>query len=90
MVTRPQDMSVDELANAINMPIGSEPQQTAKAEIARRLMVDQQQVKDAQIAADAAERNGWYMLASVVVALGAAIASAWSAYFAYLSVVNAH
>jgi hypothetical protein len=84
MVTRPQDMSVDELANAINMPIGSEPQQTAKAEIARRLMVDQQQVKDAQIAAanasvrsaDAAERNGWYMLASVVVALGAAIASA--------------
>jgi hypothetical protein len=94
----PKKMSLDDLANAMGMPPGSEPRQTAEAEIARRQMTDQQLVKDAQIAAaraqelaanasvrsaNAAERMGRYMLASVVVALVATIVLALSTYFAF-------
>jgi hypothetical protein len=72
MAKQPKDMSYDELAQEMNTRADSLRHLTAKAEMARR-------------AALQARRNGRYMLASVIVAAIAALASACSAYFAYLS-----
>jgi hypothetical protein len=52
---------------------------TAKAEITRRQTAAQLDATRATV------RNANYMLVSVIVAAGAAVASAASAYFAYLS-----
>jgi hypothetical protein len=75
MAKRPQDMSYDELAQEMYKRPDSLDHLTAKAEMARRAAVQDRW-------------KGWLMLASVVVAALAAIASAFSAYFTYLNVVT--
>jgi hypothetical protein len=75
----PQAMSLAELAQEMNKRADSLDHLTAKAEITRRQT-------EAQLEATrATTRNANYMLASVIVAALSAIASAVSAYFAYLS-----
>jgi hypothetical protein len=68
----PKDMSYDELAQDMYKRADSLDHLTAKAEMARREALQVQ-------------RNNNYMLASVIVAAIAALASMFSAYFAYLS-----
>ena len=72
MAKDPIQMSFDELAQDLYKREDSLDHLTAKAEMARR-------------AALQARWNGRCMLASVIIAALAAIASAVSAYFAYLS-----
>jgi hypothetical protein len=72
MAKDPRQMSFDELAQDLHKREDSLDHLTAKAEIVRR-------------AALQARWNGRCMLASVIIAALAAIASAVSAYFAYLS-----
>jgi hypothetical protein len=71
MSKEPKEMSYDELAQEMWKREDSLPHLQAKAEMARR-------------AALQARFNGWIMLTSVVIAFLAALASACSAYFAYL------
>jgi ABC-type transporter Mla subunit MlaD len=79
MAKRPQDMSLDELAQEMNKREDSLDHLTAKAEITRRQTAAQLDATRATIS------NAKYMLACVIVAAIAAMASAASAYFAFLS-----
>jgi hypothetical protein len=72
MAKEPNQMSYAELAQEMCKREDSLPHLTAKAEMARR-------------AAEQARWNGRCMLASVIIAAIAAIASACSAYFAFVS-----
>ena len=72
MPKEPKDMTYDELAHEMYKREDSLPHLTAKAEMARR-------------AALQARWNGRCMLASVIIATFAALTSAGSAYFTYLS-----
>ena len=75
MAKTPKKMSYDELAREMYKREDSLDHLTAKAEMARR-------------AALQARRTGRYMPASVITAAIAAIASAVSAYYAYLNSIN--
>jgi hypothetical protein len=79
MAKRPQDMSLDELAQEMWKRADSLDHLTAKAEMMRRQTVAQLDATQATVS------NAKYMLASVIVAAIAAMASAASAYFAFLS-----
>ncbi len=72
MPKEPKDMSYDELAQEMWKREASLEHLQAKAEMARRAAVQ-------------ARFNGWVMLASTIIALMAAAASACSAYFAYVN-----
>jgi hypothetical protein len=72
MGKHPKDMSYDELAQEMWKREDSLPHLQAKAEMARR-------------AALQARQNGRYMLASVIIAAIAALLSAASAIFTWLS-----
>ena len=75
MAKAPKDMSYEELAQEMCKRENSLDHLTAKAEMARR-------------AALQARFNGRVMLASVIIAMLAAIASACSAYFAYIAATS--
>lgn len=74
MAKRPQDMTYDELAQEMYKRADSLDHLTAKAEMARRAAVQ-------------GRWKSYMMLASVIVATIAATASAFSAYYTYLSVI---
>jgi hypothetical protein len=71
MAKEPKEMSYGELAQEMWKREGSLEHLQAKSEMARRSAMQ-------------ARFNGRIMLASVIIALFAALASACSAYFAYL------
>ncbi len=75
MAKEPKDKTYDELAQDMCKREDCLEHLTAKAEMTRRTAVQ-------------ATWNGRYMLASVIVAAASAIASAFSAYYAYLSVLK--
>jgi hypothetical protein len=85
-MTEMQDKTLDQLAVDMYTRADALPHLMAEAEIARRLAVAQLDAAKAMVDTAAyTKRNANYMLASIVVALMAAIASAASAYFAYLT-----
>jgi hypothetical protein len=75
MAKSPQDMTYDELAQEMYKRPDSLDHLTAKAEMARRAALQDQ-------------KRSRIMLASVIIATLSAIASACSAYFAYLSAIG--
>lgn len=75
MAKEPKEKTYDELAQDMCTRADSLPHLTAKAEMARRAAVQDQW-------------KSWIMLASVIVAAISATASAFSAYYTYLSVVK--
>lgn len=84
MAKAPQDMSLAELAQEMCKREDSLDHLTAKAEVLRRQT-------EAQLeATHATTRNANYMLASVIIAAISAIASAVTAYIAYLSIHPPH
>jgi len=72
MAKEPHEKTYDELAQDMSTRPDHLVHLTAKAELARRAAIHDR-------------RRSWIMLASTVIAAFAAIASACSAYFAYLS-----
>ena len=103
MEKHPSKMTLDELAQGMAKSEDSLDRLAARAEIMRRQTQAQLDACAAQIdaaraeresafsaaaIARATERNTKYMLASVLVAAGAAVASAVSAYFTYHAAVN--
>jgi hypothetical protein len=95
-------MSLEQLADELRFPSESHRHLAARAELTLRQTIAQLEATEAQKAAAKAEeaaakssadtaiatrRNANYLLWSVIVAAGSAIASAFSAYFAYLSTV---
>jgi hypothetical protein len=86
MAKEMKDKTLEELAVDMYTRADSLPHLMAGAEINRRLAVSQLDAAKATIETAAfTNRNANYMLASVIVASGAAIASAASAYFAYVT-----
>jgi hypothetical protein len=96
-------MTLDELAQAMSKSDDSLDRRTAQAEIMRRQTQAQLDACAAQIDAARAEResafsaaalaratekNAKYLLASGIVAAGAAIAAAVAAYFTYHAAIN--
>jgi len=94
----PTEMSLHALTQEMRKREDSLEHLTAKAELLRRQMLAQLEANVAQKAAAEAQVeaarigrvNAWLMFASVIVALTVAIASAFSAYFAYLAANQPH